>query len=108
MVGVLLTAQETEKRANYLRILPTDNCRFHYGDYENWCQNEEDFRREIARELESGTREEYRADRSKYWMMNVGIAAASAVILFGLAYLIPILFRGIASLARRYWNWLKA
>jgi hypothetical protein len=40
--------------------------------------------------------------------MNVITAAATAIILYLLAYLIPMLFRGIASLVRRYWKWLNA
>jgi hypothetical protein len=110
-VPVPLTAQQKEELASDLRTtneeLASDDCRFHNG-YERWCRNLEDFKREIARELETDTREEARDDRSKYWMMNVGVAAATAVSLFGLAYSIPMLIRGVAFLARRYWRWLNA
>jgi hypothetical protein len=65
---------------------------------------------DIRAELESGmsTRSESHADLPKYWMMNLGTATATAVSLFGLAFLIPVLIRGVAFLARRYWRWLNA
>jgi len=48
------------------------------------------------------------ADLLQYLAMNVGVAAATAFSLFGLAYLIPMLIRGVVFLARRCWRWLNA
>jgi hypothetical protein len=109
-VRVPLTAQDKEWRANYFRshgnhcpgivfpeaiLVPADDP-------------DAEFCHEVRAELESGTRSEYRRDLPKYWMMNVGVAAATAASLFGLTFLIPMLIRGIAFLARRYWRWLSA
>jgi hypothetical protein len=69
---------------------------------------DEEYCYHLRAELERGTTEELRPDRSKYWVMNVGAAAVSAVSLFGLAYLIPMLIRGVVFLTRRYWRWLSA
>ena len=48
------------------------------------------------------------ADLLQYLAMNVGVAAATAFSLFGLAYLIPMLIRGVVFLAQRCWRWLNA
>jgi hypothetical protein len=40
--------------------------------------------------------------------MNAGVAGATFVSVFGLAFLIPMLIYGLAFLAQRYWKWLKA
>jgi hypothetical protein len=44
----------------------------------------------------------------KYLILNVAVAAAAFVGVFGLAFLIPMLIRGVVILARRYWSWLNA
>jgi hypothetical protein len=69
----------------------------------------------IEEELERGTREQRHFDLSKYLALNVGVAAVTAGSLIVLAYLIPMLFRGVVFLARsvaflvrRYWRWLNA
>ena len=96
---VPLTAQEKEERANYL------------SSHGNHCEGipDEILCLSVMAELESGTTSsESHYDLPKYWMMNVGVAAGTAVSIFGLAYLIPMLIRGVAFLARRYWGWLNA
>jgi hypothetical protein len=110
---VPFTAQDKEKLAIFLR---TDDCRF----IDDWYDKPdcdyfkmsplhfEGFKERIEDELKSGGIERGHADHSMYWMMNVGTAAATAVSLFGLVYLIPMLIRGVAFLARRYWRWLNA
>ncbi len=59
------------------------------------------------RQLEQGGYEVYRFDLFKYLVLNVGIAAVAFVSVFGLAFLVPIMLHGLASLARRYWKWLN-
>jgi hypothetical protein len=118
-VWVPLTAQEKENLANFLR---TDDCKFLGKADQILCSifpGAEIQKEPIRRELERGARETSHADLPKYWMMNVGIAAATAAGLFsltflipmlirGIAFLIPMLIRGVAFLARRYWRWLNA
>jgi hypothetical protein len=43
-----------------------------------------------------------------YLALNASIAAATFLSIFVLAFLIPMLVRGIALLVRRYWKWLNA
>jgi hypothetical protein len=115
LVRVPLTAHDKEQRANYL---DTDDCNsFDFSDQLNehfFCELENKegtiqyFKRYMKEQLERGEKDERHADFSKYWMMNVGVAAATAASLFGLTFLIPMLIRGTAVLARRYWSWLKA
>jgi hypothetical protein len=117
LVWVPLTAHEKEQRAYYL---DTDDCKsFDEGlsDPPNerfFCdvQNREGtiryFKMYMEEQLEKGGRKKLLADLPEYWAMNVGVAAATAFSLFGLAYLIPMLIRGVAFLARRYWGWLNA
>lgn len=58
--------------------------------------------------FELGGDYEYHADQPKYLAMNAGVAGATFVSVFGLAFLIPMLIYGLAFLAQRYWKWLKA
>jgi hypothetical protein len=51
---------------------------------------------------------EYRPNYLEYFVPNAIVAVETFVGVFGLAYLIPMLLRGLASLARRYWKWLNA
>ena len=113
-VSVPLTAQEKEKLADQFL-----NSGKHCEDIAVFPDQppegaffvpvgEDDFCYEIRVKLDRGATEEVRPDRSKYWMMNVGTAAATAVSLFGLTFLVPMLIRGVAFLARRYWRWLNA
>jgi hypothetical protein len=105
-VSVPLTAQEKERLAIELRSLDNDDCKIRVVEPAGLiCIRDAD-----KAELESGTRKEYsdHADLPKYWAMNVGVAAATAVSLFGLTYLIPMLIRGVVFLVRRYWRWLNA
>jgi hypothetical protein len=60
------------------------------------------------RQLEQGGYNQYRFDLFEYLVLNVGIAAVTFVSVFGLAFLIPMLIRGLAFVARRYWKWLNA
>jgi hypothetical protein len=111
LLVVPLTAHEKEQFANYLR---TDDCdsfddlitRFFCDDSKRAGKG--DFKWSVEGELAAGATSELHDDRPKYWIMNVGIAAATAASLFGLVFLIPMLARGIAFLARRYWKWLNA
>jgi hypothetical protein len=124
-VWVPLTAKDKEERANYL---DTDDCESfedHFFDQRYERSDCDMLKREglstlnfkirLGEELATGERDTFHTDLPKYWMVNVGTAAATAVSLFGLAYLIPMLIRGvaflargIAFLARRYWRWLNA
>jgi len=58
--------------------------------------------------FELGGHYEYHPDWLKYFAVNLGAAAATFVILFGLALLVPISIHALALSARRYWNWLRA
>jgi hypothetical protein len=51
---------------------------------------------------------EYYPDRLKYLALNVGVPVATFVGVFSLAFLIPMLIRGLAFLTRIYWKWLNA
>jgi hypothetical protein len=51
---------------------------------------------------------ERRFDPLKYIAVNVGVAAATFVSFFALAFLTPMFIHGLAFLARRYWKWLNA
>jgi len=104
-----LTAKEKKERADYLE---TNDCVASFDastDERFSCVVEtEIFKKTIQKELETGKRAEWHADLPMYLVINVVTAAATAVSIFGLAYLIPMLIRGVISLARRYWRWLKA
>jgi hypothetical protein len=104
-VSVPLTAQEKERIAIELRSLDNDDCKSIDLPHGLICIRDDD-----KAKLESGTRKEYsdHTDLPKYWMMNVRVAAATAIGLFGLTFLIPMLIRGVVFLARRYWRWLNA
>jgi len=106
---VPLTEKDKEQRKNYL---DTKDCAYFEvsSDERLSClgTERETFKRIIEEELERGKRAEFHADLAKDLALNVLIAAATGYILFLLAYLIPMLFQGIASLARRYWKWLNA
>jgi len=105
---VPLTEKDKEQRKNYLG---TKDCAYFEVSSERLSclgTERETFKRIIEEELERGKRAEFHADLAKDLALNVLIAAATGYILFLLAYLIPMLFRGIASLVRRYWNWLNA
>ena len=112
-VWVPLTAHDKEQRANYL---DTNDCKSFDNNssdelfcYYDLRTGEKDFKRRIENELEWGTRRGgVHADLLQYLAMNVGVAAATAFSLFGLAYLIPMLIRGVVFLARRCWRWLNA
>jgi hypothetical protein len=58
--------------------------------------------------LIAGVYYEHHPDWPKYLAMNVGVAAATFVSVFVLALLVPMLIRGLAFSARRYWKWLNA
>jgi hypothetical protein len=58
--------------------------------------------------LIAGVYYEHHPDWPKYLALNVGVAAATFVSVFGLALLVPMLIRGLAFLAQRYWKWLNA
>ena len=107
-VWVPLTAQEKETLANILRRNDCDRDDFLTIGCLTTGEALEEFKRSTKEILERGTTEQRHFDLAGYLAMNVVTAAATAVILYLLAYLIPMLFRGIASLARRYWNWLNA
>jgi hypothetical protein len=49
-----------------------------------------------------------RRDDLQYLGVNAVIALLTFVCVFVLAYLVPILTRGLAFLVRRYWQWLNA
>lgn len=51
---------------------------------------------------------ERRLDLPKYLALNGGVAVTMFASVFALALLIPLMIRGCASLARRYWDWLNA
>jgi hypothetical protein len=115
VVVVPFTAHEKEQFANYLN---TDDCKS-FDDNDNpyrriFCDDSKrkgegaDYKWRVEANLATGTWNEWHDDRPKYWMMNLGIAAATAASLFCLTFLIPMLARGVAFLARRYWRWLKA
>ena len=112
-VWVPLTAHDKEQRANYL---DTNDCKSFDNNssdelfcYYDLRTGEKDFKRRIENELEWGTRRGgVHADLLQYLAMNVGVAATTAFSLFGLAYLIPMLIRGVVFLARRFWRWLNA
>ena len=112
-VWVPLTAHDKEQRANYL---DTNDCKSFDNNssdelfcYYDLRTGEKDFKRRIEKELEWGTRRGgVHADLLQYLAMNVGVAATTAFSLFGLAYLIPMLIRGVVFLARRCWRWLNA
>jgi hypothetical protein len=107
-VWVPLTAQEKERLAIDLR---SNGCEdLNNSGMRVICSvgGWEGFKRGTEEELERGGNEEFHADLPDYWMMNVRVAAATAASLFGLTFLIPMLIRGIAFLARRYWRWLNA
>jgi hypothetical protein len=100
-VWVPLTVREKENLAvslqnsSYCRRR-TDNDVIHFLCYK------------AKEKFELGGDYEYHPDRPKYLAMNVGVAAATFVSFFALAFLIPILIHGVAFLARRYWTWLNA
>jgi hypothetical protein len=102
-VWVPLTAGQKENLAarfqnpNYCRATGRDNAIIH--DY--ICGRDKEI-------FELGGDYESYLDHPKYLAMNVGAAAATFVSVFSLAFLIPMLIRGLASLARRYWKWLNA
>jgi hypothetical protein len=50
----------------------------------------------------------YRFDIFKFLTINIAAAAAGFASVFALAFLIPALIRGFASLVRSYWKWLNA
>ena len=58
--------------------------------------------------FELGGEYEYHLDRLKYLTLNFGTAIAAFISVFGLALLLPMLVRGCAFLALRYWKWLNA
>jgi hypothetical protein len=59
----------------------------------------------FAEYLNSGGRYESYPDDLKYLAINAGASLATFV---GIAFLIPMLIRGLVFLARRYWKWLNA
>jgi hypothetical protein len=100
-VWLPLTAREKEnfavslQNSNYCRR-KTDNDVIEFLCYK------------AKEKFEQGGDYEYHPDHPKYLAMNVGVAAATFVSVFGLAFLIPMLIHGLAFLARRYWKWLNA
>jgi hypothetical protein len=105
---VPLTEKDKEQRKNYLG---TKDCAYFEVSSERLSclgTERETFKRIIEEELERGKRAEFHADLAKDLVLNVLIAVATGYCLFLLTFLIPMLFRGVASLVRRYWNWLKA
>ena len=111
LVSVPLTTHDKEQRANYLNSL-THHCSFFDAElfirYQCYREKREgtiqNFEMRMEEELKKGETDEWHADLPKYWMMNAGPAAATFVSIFALAYLIPLLIRGVA---RRYWKWLN-
>jgi hypothetical protein len=100
---VPLTAQQKEELANYLRTLGNQHCTEVVPLPDGLVCADDDARAQ----LERGTREQRHFDLAKYLAMNVVIAVATGCIIYLLALFIPLLFRGIAALARRYWRWLN-
>jgi hypothetical protein len=100
-VWVPLTSQEKETLASSLQS--SNFCRRETGSIvvDFVCRREKE-------KFEQGGDYEYRSDWQKYFAMNVGVAAATFVSVFGLTFLISMLVRGVASLIRRYWEWLSA
>ena len=98
-VWLPLTAQEKENLAVHLQ---------------NYCRRETgDIARDVIcslgrKEYEQGGKYESYPDLMKYLALNVSVAAAALVSVFGLAFLIPMLARGFAFLIQRYWKWLNA
>jgi len=96
---VPLTAQERDNLGVYLR----GHCRTETRDIGmNFiCSEDRD-------EYEHGGKYNYYPSLPTYLALNASIAAATFLSIFVLAFLIPILVRGIALLVRRYWKWLNA
>jgi hypothetical protein len=110
---VPLTAKDKEERAYYLK---TNDCIASFDaftDERSNCtyfalRNEaEIFEGRVKEELERGRRLGWQPDPVGYLAVNIAAAALTAGILIVLAYLIPLLIRGVAFLARRYWRWLS-
>jgi hypothetical protein len=104
-VWVPLTAQEKENLAASIQ-----NSSYCQTDYRRRTDDSfvADFIcRKEKEKFELGGDYEYHPDGLKYLAVNVGAALATFVGVFGLAFLVPILIHGLASLARRYWKWLN-
>lgn len=100
-VWVPLTTQEQENLS----------ARYHGGGY---CQRSIDdvadrvVCRMLEEEYEQGGRYEHPPNLQKYLAINAGVAMATFISVFALAFLIPMLARGSAFIVRRYWQWLDA
>ena len=99
-VWVPLTAQEKENLS----------ARYHGGSYclENSSSVDRIVCRMLEEEYEQGGRYEYSPNLQKYLAINAGVATATFISVFVLAFLIPMLARGSAFIVRRYWQWLDA
>ena len=99
-VWVSLTAQERANRSAYLQ---SNNCRIGTGDVVTRivCS-------EYREEYENGGKYNYYPSLPTYLALNASVAVATFLSTFVLAFLIPMLVRGIALLVRRYWRWLNA
>jgi len=106
-VWVPLTSQEKESLAASLQ--KSNNCQ----SEADFVRSDNDFIRYYIcsrdkEKFELGGEYEYHLDRLKYLTLNFGTAIAAFISVFGLALLLPMLVRGCAFLALRYWKWLNA
>ena len=93
-VWVPLTAHDTNDCKSF-----DNNSSDELFCYYDLRTGEKDFKRRLENELEWGTRRGgVHGDLLQYLAMNVGVAATTAFSLFGLAYLIPMLIRGVRRL----------
>lgn len=105
-VWVPLTAREKENL-----VVSLQNSNYCQTDYRPGTDDSfvaDFFCHKEKEKFELGGDYEYHADQPKYLAMNAGVAGATFVSVFGLAFLIPMLIYGLAFLAQRYWKWLKA
>ena len=99
-VWVPLTAQQKQNLSDYL-------------ENNNWCESLRSQStvslfvcREGQQQFLQGGEYQYHLDNIKYFGIIGGVIIATFITLFGLALLIPILFRGIANVIQRYLKWL--
>lgn len=98
-VWVPLTPQQREELAAVVQ--KSDDCQRETSIVRGYFCTRDKERFELGGEYE------YRTDWLKYLILNVGTAIAVFVGVFGLALLVPMLVRGFAFLALRYWRWLN-
>jgi hypothetical protein len=100
-VWVPLSAQEKVDLA--ISLKNSNNCQrqTHNVTLDFECYQEK-------RKLGLGGDYEYYPDELKYLAINLGAAALAFASIFGLTFLVPMLIRGVALMAQRYWKWLNA